>query len=85
MKFMKLGTRPDTFYTEEAARYCFAGIRCDKIINGGLLMTLILYLMLVPMLCRTVVSDVSSDLIIKINNITYHLHKVMIQLRSCFA
>ncbi|XP_058199103.1 BTB/POZ domain-containing protein At5g47800 isoform X2 [Rhododendron vialii] len=43
MKFMKLGTRPDTFYTEEAA--------------------------------RTVVSDVSSDLIIKINNITYHLHK----------
>lgn len=40
---MKLGTRPDTFYTEEAT--------------------------------RTVMSDVPSDLTIKINNITYLLHK----------
>lgn len=43
MKFMKLGTRPDTFYTEEAT--------------------------------RAVMSDVPSDLTIKINNITYLLHK----------
>ncbi|RVW80407.1 BTB/POZ domain-containing protein [Vitis vinifera] len=43
MKFMKLGTRPDTFYTEEAT--------------------------------RTVSSDVPSDLVIRINNITYLLHK----------
>ncbi|KAL8469265.1 hypothetical protein ACS0TY_032186 [Phlomoides rotata] len=43
MKFMKLGTRPDTFYTEEAT--------------------------------RTVMSDVPSDLTIKINNVTYLLHK----------
>ncbi|GFY91666.1 phototropic-responsive NPH3 family protein [Actinidia rufa] len=43
MKFMKLGTRPDTFYTEEAT--------------------------------RTVLSDVSSDVTIKINNISYLLHK----------
>ncbi|GAB4849494.1 hypothetical protein Ancab_004288 [Ancistrocladus abbreviatus] len=43
MKYMKLGTRPDTFYTEEAT--------------------------------RTVVSDVPSDLVVKVNNITYLLHK----------
>ncbi|GFZ03362.1 phototropic-responsive NPH3 family protein [Actinidia rufa] len=43
MKFMKLGTRPETFYTEEAT--------------------------------RTVISDVPSDVIIKINNISYLLHK----------
>ncbi|GER52818.1 phototropic-responsive NPH3 family protein [Striga asiatica] len=43
MKFMKLGTRPDTFYTEEAT--------------------------------RTVISDVPSDLTIRINNITFLLHK----------
>ncbi|KAL0443070.1 UNVERIFIED_CONTAM: BTB/POZ domain-containing protein [Sesamum latifolium] len=43
MKFMKLGTRPDTFYTEEAT--------------------------------RTVISDVPSDLTIRINDVTYLLHK----------
>ncbi|XP_022142474.1 BTB/POZ domain-containing protein At5g47800-like [Momordica charantia] len=43
MKFMKLGTRPDIFYTEEAT--------------------------------RTVISDVPSDLVIRINNITYLIHK----------
>ncbi|KAL6990594.1 hypothetical protein U1Q18_008711 [Sarracenia purpurea var. burkii] len=43
MKFMKLGTRPDTFYTEEAT--------------------------------RAVISNVPTDLIIKINNISYLLHK----------
>ncbi|XP_047941226.1 BTB/POZ domain-containing protein At5g47800 isoform X2 [Salvia hispanica] len=43
MKFMKLGSRPDTFYTEEAT--------------------------------RAVMSDVPSDLTIKINNISYLLHK----------
>ncbi|PIM99668.1 hypothetical protein CDL12_27831 [Handroanthus impetiginosus] len=43
MKFMKLGTRADTFYTEEAT--------------------------------RTVISDVPSDITIRINNITYLLHK----------
>ncbi|KAF9664335.1 hypothetical protein SADUNF_Sadunf16G0007700 [Salix dunnii] len=43
MKFMKLGIRPDTFYTEEAT--------------------------------RSVVSDVPSDLVIRINNISYLLHQ----------
>ncbi|MED6131696.1 hypothetical protein PIB30_012135 [Stylosanthes scabra] len=43
MKFMKLGTRPDTFYTEQAT--------------------------------RTLVSDIPVDLVIKINDITYLLHK----------
>ncbi|KAL2495515.1 BTB/POZ domain-containing protein [Forsythia ovata] len=43
MKFMKLGTRPDTFYTEEAI--------------------------------RTVISDVPSDITIRVNNIIYLLHK----------
>ncbi|XP_041989986.1 BTB/POZ domain-containing protein At5g47800-like isoform X2 [Salvia splendens] len=43
MKFMKLGSRPDTFFTEEAT--------------------------------RAVMSDVPSDLTIKINNISYLLHK----------
>lgn len=43
MKFMKLGTRPDTFYSEQAT--------------------------------RTLVSEVSSDLVIQVNNITYQLHK----------
>ncbi|XP_042520669.1 BTB/POZ domain-containing protein At5g47800-like [Macadamia integrifolia] len=43
MKFMKIGNKPDTFYTEEAK--------------------------------RSVASDVPSDLLIQINNTTYHLHK----------
>ncbi|XP_038893539.1 BTB/POZ domain-containing protein At5g47800-like isoform X2 [Benincasa hispida] len=43
MKFMKLGTRPDTFHTEQAT--------------------------------RTVISDAPNDLVIKINNITYLIHK----------
>lgn len=43
MKFMRLGTRPDNFYTEEAI--------------------------------RTVLSDFPSDLTIRVNNITYLLHK----------
>ncbi|KAI4298845.1 hypothetical protein L6164_032360 [Bauhinia variegata] len=43
MKYMKLGTRPDTFYTEQAT--------------------------------RSVVSDIPSDLVIQINDITYLLHK----------
>ncbi|CAN0890880.1 BTB/POZ domain-containing protein At5g47800 [Linum grandiflorum] len=43
MKFMKLGSQPDTFYTEEAT--------------------------------RSVVSDAPSDLVIRINGITYLLHK----------
>ncbi|XP_065851764.1 BTB/POZ domain-containing protein At5g47800 isoform X2 [Euphorbia lathyris] len=43
MKFMKIGTRPDTFYTEEAT--------------------------------RSVISDMPTDLVIRINNISYLLHK----------
>ncbi|CAI0440413.1 unnamed protein product [Linum tenue] len=43
MKFMKLGTRQDTFYTEEAT--------------------------------RSLASEISSDLEIRINGITYLLHK----------
>ncbi|WCJ28217.1 Phototropic-responsive NPH3 family protein [Euphorbia peplus] len=43
MKFMKIGTRPDTFYTEEAT--------------------------------RSVISDMPTDLVIRINNICYLLHK----------
>ncbi|KAI3466481.1 hypothetical protein Pfo_023144 [Paulownia fortunei] len=48
MKFMKLGTRPDTFYTEEAT--------------------------------RTIISDVPSDLTIRINSISYLLHKLQYSL-----
>ncbi|XP_056159905.1 BTB/POZ domain-containing protein At5g47800-like isoform X1 [Syzygium oleosum] len=48
MKFMKLGTRPDTFYTEEAT--------------------------------RTVTSDTPTDLILRINNINYLLHKLQFAL-----
>ncbi|KAI9126687.1 hypothetical protein K1719_002283 [Acacia pycnantha] len=43
MKFMKLGTRPDTFYSEQAT--------------------------------RTLVSEIASDLLIQVNNITFLLHK----------
>ncbi|KAM7501082.1 hypothetical protein LguiA_025496 [Lonicera macranthoides] len=43
MKFMKLGTRPDTFYTEEAT--------------------------------RALISDLPSNLTIRVNNISYLLHK----------
>ncbi|CAN1753339.1 BTB/POZ domain-containing protein At5g47800 [Linum perenne] len=50
MKFMKLGSRPDTFYTEEAT--------------------------------RSLVSDVPSDLVIRINGITYLLHKLQFALLS---
>ncbi|EOY29030.1 PREDICTED: BTB/POZ domain-containing protein At5g47800 isoform X3 [Theobroma cacao] len=48
MKFMKIGTKPDTFYTEEAT--------------------------------RTVISDIPSDLTIRINNICYLLHKLQFPL-----
>ncbi|KAJ9180781.1 hypothetical protein P3X46_008989 [Hevea brasiliensis] len=48
MKFMKIGSRPDTFYTEEAT--------------------------------RSVISDVPSDLVIQINNISYLLHKLQFTL-----
>ncbi|KAM5588963.1 BTB/POZ domain-containing protein [Rosa sericea] len=48
MKFMKIGTKPDTFYTERAT--------------------------------RSVVSDVPSDLLIQINNISYVLHKLQFPL-----
>ncbi|GAB2301020.1 hypothetical protein Dimus_035056 [Dionaea muscipula] len=50
MKYMKLGTRPDIFYTEEAT--------------------------------RTVVSDVPSDIVIKVDNTTFLLHKLQHQLLS---
>ncbi|KAK8591920.1 hypothetical protein V6N13_062514 [Hibiscus sabdariffa] len=44
MKFMKIGRKPDTFYTEEAT--------------------------------RTVISDIPSDLTIRVNNVCFLLHKV---------
>ncbi|KAE9599137.1 putative SKP1/BTB/POZ domain, NPH3 domain-containing protein [Lupinus albus] len=50
MKFMKLGTRPDTFFTEQAT--------------------------------RTVVSDLSVNLVIKTNVISYLLHKSPL-IRKC--
>ncbi|CAN8267064.1 unnamed protein product [Cochlearia groenlandica] len=43
MKFMKLGTKPDTFYTQDAS--------------------------------RILITDTPNDLVIRINNITYHLHR----------
>ncbi|KAL9254882.1 BTB/POZ domain-containing protein [Drosera capensis] len=46
MKYMKLGTKPDVFYTEEAS--------------------------------RAVVSDVPSDLVVKVGNTAFHLHKHML-------
>ncbi|KAK9935835.1 hypothetical protein M0R45_012710 [Rubus argutus] len=48
MKYMKIGTKPDTFHTEQAT--------------------------------RTVISDVPSDLLIQINNISYLLHKLQFPL-----
>ncbi|CAI0374211.1 unnamed protein product [Linum tenue] len=48
MKFMKLGTRPDTFYTEEAT--------------------------------RSLASEIPSDLEIRINGVTYLLHKLQFAL-----
>ncbi|XP_064983070.1 BTB/POZ domain-containing protein At5g47800-like isoform X1 [Musa acuminata AAA Group] len=53
MKYMKLGTKPDTFYTEEA-------VRC---------------------ICRSVMSDVPTDLIIHVNNTKYLLHKFPLLLK----
>ncbi|KAL3521796.1 hypothetical protein ACH5RR_014630 [Cinchona calisaya] len=44
MKYMKLGTRPDTFFSEEST--------------------------------RTIISDVPTDLTIRVNNIAYLLHKL---------
>ncbi|GAU14746.1 hypothetical protein TSUD_203950 [Trifolium subterraneum] len=49
MKFMKLGTRADTFYTEQAT--------------------------------RTLTSDIPSDLVIQINDVTYLLHKFALLLK----
>ncbi|VVB08301.1 unnamed protein product [Arabis nemorensis] len=43
MKFMKIGTKPDTFYTQEASRF--------------------------------LITDTPNDLVIRINNTTYHLHR----------
>ncbi|KAI5559819.1 hypothetical protein POPTR_016G003700v4 [Populus trichocarpa] len=48
MKFMKLGTRPDTFFTENAT--------------------------------RSVISDIPSDLVIRINNINFLLHQLQFSL-----
>ncbi|XP_039016344.1 BTB/POZ domain-containing protein At5g47800-like isoform X1 [Hibiscus syriacus] len=48
MKFMKIGSKPDTFYTEEAT--------------------------------RTVISDIPSDLTIRINNVCFLLHKLQVPL-----
>ncbi|XP_045818041.1 BTB/POZ domain-containing protein At5g47800 isoform X2 [Trifolium pratense] len=55
MKFMKLGTRADTFYTEQATRYSHK--------------------------CRTLTSDIPSDLVIQINDVTYLLHKFALLLK----
>uniref|UniRef100_A0A1J3K7J5 BTB/POZ domain-containing protein n=1 Tax=Noccaea caerulescens TaxID=107243 RepID=A0A1J3K7J5_NOCCA len=43
MKFMKIGTKPDTFFTQESS--------------------------------RILVTDTPNDLVIRINNTTYHLHR----------
>ncbi|KAL5056651.1 hypothetical protein RYX36_037333 [Vicia faba] len=50
MKFMKLGTKPDTFYTEQAT--------------------------------RTLTSEIASDLVIQINDVTYLLHRFAL-VRKC--
>nr|KYP45028.1 Root phototropism protein 3 [Cajanus cajan] len=54
MKFMKLGSRPDTFYTAESVSN----------------MSFLLFF-----LCRTISSEVSSDLIIQVKGTRYLLHK----------
>lgn len=72
MKFMKLGARPDTFYTEEATRS--ANLSLNPIISNKVACEL--YLILLVLQCRSVISDIPSDLVIRINNITYLLHKV---------
>ncbi|XP_019087547.1 PREDICTED: BTB/POZ domain-containing protein At5g47800-like [Camelina sativa] len=43
MKFMKIGTKPDTFYTQDAS--------------------------------RILITDTPNDLVVRINNTTYHLHR----------
>ncbi|KAM1348015.1 hypothetical protein EV1_036785 [Malus domestica] len=53
MKFMKIGTKPDTFYTEDAT--------------------------------RTVISDVPSDFVIQINDISYLLHTLQFPLLPKFG
>lgn len=70
MKFMKLGSRPDTFFTEEATRYIAYTQFCNNKVD---ICTDQLHF---HKFWRAVMSDVPSDLTIKINNITYLLHKV---------
>lgn len=71
MKFMKLGTRPDTFYTEQATR-------CVCVINHFLKTELKPLSLTVLTPCRTLISDTHSDLAVQVNDITYLLHKVQI-------
>lgn len=78
MKFMKLGSRPDTFYTTEAVRYLWTRIRVNS---------LFLFFLQVCGIegwahewnfsgCRSVSSEVSSDLIVQVKGSRYMLHKV---------
>jgi len=78
MKFMKLGTRPDTFFTADS-------VRC-RVIAISLRFHQVLCALMVFWLCgvlvhasssRSVCTEVATDLQILVDNCLYHLHKVI--------
>ena len=72
MKFMKLGTRPDSFYTEAATRYHFIIQNHPPKTNPDNFLTK--HTLIVN--CRTVLSDVPGNIVICIDNFSFLLHKV---------
>lgn len=74
MKFMKLGTRPDTFFTENATR-CVDLSPISVSIKAAYI-RYELYPVMLLLQCRSVISDIPSDLVIRINNINFLLHQV---------
>ena len=83
MKFMKLGSRPDTFCTTEAVRYEFS-VNINKIDADISIYvcereeTEVLFSN-----CRSVSSEVSSDLIVQVKGNRYLLHKVNFRYFCC--
>ncbi|CAH8384195.1 unnamed protein product [Eruca vesicaria subsp. sativa] len=68
MKFMKIGTKPDTSYTQDSSRLFRHLTASNHPPNPISLIKIYLH-------CRILVTDTPNDLIIKINNISYHLHR----------
>ena len=86
MKLMKLGTRPDSFFTSGHVRYCLClppdSFRPSHAPNGELLFFSDELVWLVRRRCdsRSVYTEVATDLQIQVDHCLFRLHKVAILL-----